>query len=83
MEHFTHPSGPNFTVLALYAVLAILIGFCIKLYFSKSRSKESPISILQKKFSAGEIDKYEYEKQHRILQKNEDLKMKHFFLTRI
>lgn len=83
MQTFTHHSETNFTFLALIAVLIIVLGFCIKLYFSRFRAKESPNSILQKKFSSGVIDKYEFEKQNRLLQKDEDLKMKRFFLTRI
>jgi len=83
MEHFTNLSQSNLALLMIYSCLALISFLTVRLYFSKRNTKENPLSILQRKLSEGKIDTYEYRKQIRQIQKEEDLKMRSFFLSRI
>lgn len=81
MEHSVLFSGINLITLTSSLVGLVGIILSINLFFSKKNTRENPITTLQKKFSNGEIDAYEYEQHKRQLQKEEDLKMKSFFLS--
>lgn len=64
--------------LTVLFVLLILVRFLFR-----KPAKQDPISILQKRVDDGEIDEIEFDRLLRQLLKEEDLKMKSFFMSRI
>ncbi len=64
--------------LTVFFTLLILGRFLLR-----KPAKQDPISILQKRFDTGEINEIEFDRLHRQFLKDEDLKMKSFFISRI
>ncbi len=66
-----------------WAVWFILLSsfFYFFVPVSKKNANNSPLDILQRRFSNGEINIHEYEQRKRFLEKDQDLKTKMFFLS--
>ena len=64
-------------------ILALVSFFIFPRFFPRKNIKKTPFDNLQSKFSNGEISLREYEQIKRQLYREEDLKMKMFFLSKI
>jgi putative membrane protein len=64
-----------------FIILVSFFSFFVPV--SRKHAKSSPLDILQRRFSNGEINIHEYEQRKRFLEKDEDLKTKIFFLSRM
>jgi len=65
---------------------AIWFTFLISFFYffvpvSKKHAKQTPLDILQRRFSNGEISVFDYEQRRRFLEKDHDFKIKMFFLS--
>lgn len=58
---------------------ALVLFFSFFVPVSKKHAKQTPLDILQRRFSNGEISVHEYEQRKRFLEKDHDLKIKLFF----
>jgi len=77
LSHFSD----NYLSLFLVCFVVIISVISALRMLLKKTNKESPIDALQKKFTKGEIANYEFEQRKRQLQKDEDLKLRSFFLS--
>jgi|GEM_PF-668774 len=48
----------------------------------KKNARKTPIDVLQQRFSKGEISAMEYEKRKRVLEKDSDLKIREYLVSR-
>jgi len=62
-----------------FTILVSFFSFFVPI--SKKSAKNTPLDILQRRFSNGEISVYEYEQRKRFLEKDRDFKMKIFLLS--
>ncbi len=69
--------------LAWWAVWFIILTFFFVNFVpvSKKNAKNTPLDILQRRFSNGEISVNDYEQRKRFLGKDQDLKLRMFFLS--
>ena len=69
--------------LAWWAVWFIILTFFFSYFVpvSKKNAKNTPLDILQRRFSNGEISVNDYEQRKRFLGKDQDLKLRMFFLA--
>ena len=75
-------SNMPFTLVLIGLMAAVFLFTLIRIRLS-SNHKESPILKLQREFSMGKLDAYEFEQRKRQIQKEEDLKTRSFFLSRV
>jgi len=61
--------------------VVLLASFFAFRRFISNKSTKTPHDLLQGRYDAGEITIYEYEQQKRQLYREEDLKIKMFFLA--
>ncbi len=72
--------GMNLIWWAIWFIILISF-FTFFVPVSKRNAKFTPLDILQRRFSNGEISVFEYEQRKRFLGKDQDLKLKLFFLS--
>lgn len=63
--------------LIWFTALILFFSFFVPVH--KKHAKQSPLDILQRRFSNGEISVHEYEQRRRFLEKDHDLRIKLFF----
>jgi len=71
----------HYIKIAVAAMFAVAFIYFFLRSIAKKNVKESPEHLLEQKFSKGEINAYEYNQRKRQLQREEDLKIKIFFLA--
>lgn len=59
-----------------------ILSLFIFIPIMRKNAKDTPIDILQKRFSKGEISVIEYEKRKRVLEKDSDLKIRQYLVSR-
>lgn len=59
----------------------LLAFFYFFVPISRKNAKNNPFDILQRRLSNGEISIHEYEQRKRFLEKDQDLKLKIFFMS--
>lgn len=69
--------------LVWWAIWFIVLTFFFSYFVpvSKRNAKNTPLDILQRRFSNGEISVNDYEQRKRFLGKDQDLKIRMFFLA--
>lgn len=79
----------NYHFLGMDLIWWIIWGITLISFFSffvpvsRKTLRYKPLDILQRKLSNGEINIYEYEQRKRFIEKDEDLKTKLFFRSRV
>jgi uncharacterized membrane protein len=78
----SHLSDTQLSLFVVFLIAAVSVISAARI-FLRNKIKESPLETLNRKFSNGEIESYEFEQRKRQLQKEEDLKLRSFFLSRV
>ncbi len=81
MTHNYYYTETNILLFTICLFIACMVF--IMRSIMKKNVKGTPQNILEQKLSKGEIDTYEYNQRKRQLQRDEDLKIKMFFLSRM
>lgn len=71
----------NYYIIWTIAILALISLLKFRRVVLEKNNKQNPHDILKHKYATGEISVFEYEQQKRQLYREEDLKIKTFFLA--